>query len=193
MSMGMGMIVSLDGTAPSGPTDGEAWVAPTAQLIGDVRLAAEASIWFGAVLRADDEPIEIGAGSNVQDLSVLHVDPGFPIRIGRDCTIGHRAMIHGCTIGDGTLIGMGATVMNGAVIGRNCLIGANAMVTEGKQIPDNSMVLGAPGKIVREVDETMRAGLLDGAALYRRRWRRYRAGMAARPVPGDGLIRDTQV
>lgn len=191
--MSAASLVSLGTTRPSGPATGEAWVAPTAVLIGDVRLANDASIWFGAVLRADDEPIEIGEGSNVQDLSVFHVDPGFPIRIGRDCTIGHRAMIHGCTIGDGTLIGMGATVMNGAKIGRNCLIGANAMITEGKEIPDNSMVLGAPGKVVREVDDKMRAGLLEGAALYRKRWRRYRAEMAVQQMPADGILSDATV
>ncbi|WP_138472213.1 gamma carbonic anhydrase family protein [Poseidonocella sp. HB161398] len=186
--MSGGLLYSLGATAPRGPAEGEAWVAPTAVLIGDVRLAAEASIWFGAVLRADDGPIEIGAGSNIQDNCVLHVDPGFPIRIGADCTIGHRAMIHGCSIGEGTLIGMGATVLNGARIGKGCLIGAGALVTEGREIPDHSMVLGAPGKVVRELDEAAREGLRAGAALYRARWRRYRDELAGRRAPADGAL-----
>ena len=179
---------ALGDTAPRGPEDGEAWVAPTATLIGDVRLCNDASIWFGAVLRADDGIIEIGEGSNVQDLSVLHVDPGFPIKVGRNVTIGHRAMVHGCTIGDGTLIGMGATILNGAKIGNNCLIGANALVTEGKVIPDNSMVLGSPGKIVREIDEATAEGILEGGRTYQRRWRRFRDEMRQQQAPADGVL-----
>lgn len=170
-------IYALDGATPALPGDGECWVAPDAALIGRVHLAREASIWFGAVLRADDEDITIGAGSNVQDNCVFHVDPGYPLTIGENCTIGHGAVVHGCTVGDNTLIGMGATVLNGARIGRNCLIGANALVTEGKEIPDNSLVVGAPGKVKGQIDEEGARGLREAAALYVRRWRRYRDGL----------------
>lgn len=186
------LVYALGDTVPCGPQgDGEAWIAPTAVVIGNVRLGHDVSIWFGAVLRGDDDSIEIGEGSNVQDNAVLHVDPGHPISIGRECTIGHRAMVHGCSIGDGTLIGMGATVLNGARIGKGCLIGAGALVTEGKVIPDHSMVLGAPGKVVREVDAETRAGLIAGTATYRARWRRYRDEMTARRIqPGGTLSRE---
>ncbi|MGD1926130.1 MAG: gamma carbonic anhydrase family protein [Paracoccaceae bacterium] len=134
--------------APTVPKEGTYWIAPGAQVIGRVTLAEQVSIWFNAVLRGDNEPITIGKGSNVQDGAVFHTDPGFPLAIGADVTVGHMALLHGCTVGDGTLVGMGAMVMNGAKVGRNCLIGANALVTEGKEIPDGSMVLGQPGKIV---------------------------------------------
>src|SRR5215210_2521730 len=138
-------VYSLDGVTPEWREGSECWIAPTAVLIGQVRLKRDASIWFGAVLRADDELIEIGERSNVQDNCVFHVDPGYPLTVGADCTIGHQAMVHGCTIGSNTLIGMCATVLNGARVGRNCLIGADALITENKVIPDNSVVMGAPG------------------------------------------------
>jgi carbonic anhydrase/acetyltransferase-like protein (isoleucine patch superfamily) len=169
-------IFSLDGASPEFAP--ECWAASTAVLIGRVRLKREASVWFGAVLRADDELIEIGERSNVQDNCVFHVDPGYPLTVGDDCTIGHHAMVHGCTIGSNTLIGMCATVLNGARIGRNCLIGANALITENKVIPDNSVVMGAPGRIVRQTDETGARALAQTAGLYVARWRRYVRGLA---------------
>src|SRR3954469_16904820 len=169
---------SLAGTGPVLPPEGEYWIAPGAVLIGNVRLKREASIWFGTVLRADDDTIEIGERSNVQDGCVLHVDPGYPLTIGEDCTIGHKVMLHGCTIGSNTLVGMGSTILNGARIGRNCLIGANTLITENKVIPDNSVVMGAPGRVVRETDETGARALAQTAGLYVARWRRYVRGLA---------------
>ena len=171
------MIFALDGVEPQ--VDPEAWVAPDANLIGRVVLEAGASVWFGATLRGDNEEIRVGAGSNVQEASVLHTDMGYPLVIGADCTIGHRAMLHGCTIGDGTLIGMGATILNGARIGRGCLIGACALITEGKVIPDGSLVMGSPGRVVRELDDEARARLLKSAAGYRANALRFRAGLRA--------------
>ncbi|MDE3078901.1 MAG: gamma carbonic anhydrase family protein [Paracoccaceae bacterium] len=172
------MIYALDGIAPEIAED--SWIAPDANLIGRVVVEAGASVWFGATLRGDNEEIRLGAGSNIQENSVLHTDMGYPLIIGRDCTIGHRAMLHGCTIGDGTLIGMGATVLNGAKIGKGCLIGACALITEGKEIPDGSLVMGAPGKVIRTLDEAARAGLIQSAAHYAQNMRRFRAGL--RPV-----------
>ena len=169
------MIYALDGIAPT--IAASAWVAEEATLIGKVVVEAEASIWFGAVIRGDNEEIRVGAGSNVQENCVLHTDMGFPLTIGTNCTIGHKAMLHGCTIGDGTLIGMGATVLNGAKIGRGCLIGASALITEGKEIPDGSLVMGSPGKVVRSLDETARAKLLASAAGYQANARRFRTGL----------------
>jgi carbonic anhydrase/acetyltransferase-like protein (isoleucine patch superfamily) len=128
------------------------WVAPSAEVIGAVEIGEDVGIWFNATLRGDTEPIVVGRGSNIQENCVLHTDAGFPLTIGEGCTIGHKAMLHGCTIGDNSLVGMGATILNGAVIGRNCLIGAGALITERKVIPDNSMVLGAPARVVRELD-----------------------------------------
>lgn len=165
-------IYSLDGEQPEIP-EGEAWVAPDATLIGRVRLLRGASVWFGVILRGDNDWIEIGENSNVQDGSVLHTDPGMPLTIGRDCTIGHKVMLHGCTIGDGSLIGMSATILNGARIGRNCLIGAHALVPERKVIPDNSLVMGAPAKVVRELDADTAASLPMSAAHYVANWKRY--------------------
>jgi carbonic anhydrase/acetyltransferase-like protein (isoleucine patch superfamily) len=146
-------IHSLDNGAPEFPEAAEFWIALTAVLVGQVRLKRDASIWFGAVLRAEDDVIEIGERSNVQDNCVLHVEEGFPLTIGDDCTIGHKAMLHGCTIGSNTLIGMCATVLDGACIGNNCLVGANALITGNTVIPDNSLVMGSPGKVVRQIDE----------------------------------------
>jgi len=170
------MIYALDGIAPTiAPT---AWVADSADLIGKVVVEADASIWFGAVIRGDNECITIGDGSNVQDGVVLHADPGFPLTIGRNVSVGHQAMVHGCTIGDGSLIGIQAVVLNGAVIGRQCLIGAGAVVTEGKQIPERSLVLGAPGKVVRTLTDADLAMLHDAAASYADRIARYRRTLA---------------
>src|SRR3954451_21241440 len=181
-------VYSLDGMTPEFGEAPACWVAPTAVLIGRVRLKRDASVWFGAVLRADDESIEIGERSNVQDNCVFHVDPGYPLTLGDDCTIGHQAMVHGCTIGSNTLIGMCATVLNGARIGRNCLIGANSLIPENKVIPDNSLVMGAPGRVVREIDEAGIRSLTQAAALYVARWRRYARGLAAQ----DRLETDAQ-
>ncbi len=171
-------LYALDGIAPTLPESGEAYVAPGARVIGRVTLAEEASIWFNAVLRGDNEPIVVGAGSNVQDGCVCHTDPGFPLTIGAGVTVGHNAILHGCTIGDGTLVGMGAVVLNGAKIGKGCLIGANALVTEGKEIPDHSMVVGQPGKVIRQVDERMAAELRRAAEAYRKRQSQYREGLS---------------
>ncbi|MCG3266192.1 gamma carbonic anhydrase family protein [Yoonia sp. I 8.24] len=144
----------------------DAWVAPGCHVIGKVTVAAKASVWFGTVLRGDNERITIGAGSNVQENCVMHTDMGYPLTIGAGCTIGHKAMLHGCTIGADSLIGMGATVLNGAVIGKGCLIGAGALITEGKVIPDGSLVMGAPGKVVRTLDTAALAGLRASALHY---------------------------
>jgi carbonic anhydrase/acetyltransferase-like protein (isoleucine patch superfamily) len=169
------MIYALDGIVPT--IDPSAWVAPDANLIGRVILEADVSVWFGATLRGDNEQIRVGAGSNVQENCVLHTDMGYPLVIGANCTIGHKAMLHGCIIGDGSLIGMGATILNGARIGNGCLIGAGALITEGKEIPDGSLVMGAPGKVVRMLDEAARARLLASAAGYQANARRFRVGL----------------
>ncbi len=146
--------------------DPSAWIAPDANLIGGVIAGPKSSIWFGCTLRGDNEDITVGEGSNIQENCVLHTDMGFPLDIGRNCTIGHKAMLHGCTIGENSLIGMGATVLNGAKIGKNCLIGAGALITEGKDIPDGSLVMGAPGKIVRQLDEAAIKSLTLSALHY---------------------------
>lgn len=146
-------VYHLDDLAPDLPAGADFWIADGAVLVGRVGLGPAVGIWFGAVLRAEDEWISVGEGSNIQDGCVLHVDPGCPLAVGRGCTVGHRAILHGCTIGDNTLIGMGATVLNGARIGRGCLIGANCLITEIKVIPDGSLVLGTPGKVVRGLDK----------------------------------------
>lgn len=153
--------------------DATAWVAPDANVIGKIRLEAGSSVWFGATLRGDNELIALGEGSNIQENCVLHTDMGFPLTIGAHCTIGHKAMLHGCTIGDGSLIGMGATVLNGAKIGKGCLIGANALITEGKEIPDGSLVMGSPGRVVRELDDEAKAKLLASAQHYSDNARRF--------------------
>ena len=171
---------ALDGVEPVLPETADCWIAPDANVIGRVVLHAGSSIWFGATLRGDNEPIVVGEGSNVQENCVLHTDTGFPLTIGRNCTIGHKAMLHGCTIGDGTLVGMTATVLNGARIGRGCLIGAGALVTEGKEIPDRSLVLGSPGRVVREIDDGGRDELLASAEHYRAQMRKFRSGLERR-------------
>ena len=147
------------------------WIAPNASVIGKVTLEAGASIWFGAVLRGDNDPIIIGEGSNVQENCVLHTDPGYTLRVGKDVTIGHMAMLHGCTVGEGSLVGIGAVVLNGAKIGRNCLIGAKAFVREGMEVPDGSMVLGIPGKVVRQMSEEQIKGINNTAFSYQKNWR----------------------
>ena len=164
---------------PVTPEGDEYWIAPTAVVLGHVILKNNASIWFGAVLRGDNEPIVIGEGSNVQDNSVLHTDIGHPLIVGDNVTIGHLAMLHGCSVGDGSLIGIGAIVLNGARIGRGCLIGAGALVTEGKEIPDYSMVVGSPGKVIRTLSPEQAAGLAVGALHYVENWKRYKAGLTA--------------
>ena len=169
------MIYTLDGITPK--LAGDSWVADTAVLIGDVVLETAASIWFGAVLRGDNEQILVGQGSNIQENCVLHTDMGFPLTIGAGCTIGHKAMLHGCIIGENSLIGMGAIVLNGARIGKNCLIGAGALVTEGKEIPDGSLVLGSPGKAVRQLDAAAIASIAQSALHYQDNMRRFRAGL----------------
>lgn len=150
------------------------WIAPSADVIGRVILAANVSIWWQAVLRADNEPISIGENTNIQDGCVLHPDPGFPINIGANVSVGHMCMLHGCTVGDGSLVGIGSIVLNGATIGKNCLIGANSLIVEGKDIPDNSLVMGSPGKVVKEVSPEQRETLLRNADGYVKRWRNYR-------------------
>ncbi len=170
-------IYSLDGLAPELPADGDCFIADSARVIGKVRLHRDVSIWFNAVLRGDTELIEIGEGSNVQDNCTLHTDEGFPLTVGRNCTVGHNVILHGCTIEDRALIGMGATVMNGARIGKNCVIGAGAIVTEGKAFPDYSLVLGAPARVVRTLDPEASAMLFAGAAHYVQNGRRFRAGL----------------
>ncbi len=154
-------------------TAGDHWIAPTAVVIGKVRLERDASVWWGAVLRGDNELITVGEGSNVQDGSVLHTDPGFPLTIGPNVTIGHLAMLHGCTIGEGSLIGIGAVVLNGAKIGRNCLIGAKSLIPEGKEIPDNSLVMGMPGRVFGEVRTEQAERMRAGTAHYIKNWQRY--------------------
>lgn len=168
-------LYSLDGIAPDIAED--SWIAPDANVIGKIVVEAGASIWFGSTLRGDNEVILVGEGSNIQENSVLHTDMGFPLNIGKGCTIGHKAMLHGCTIGDNSLIGMGATVLNGAKIGKNCLIGANALITEGKEIPDGSLVMGAPGKVVRQLDDAAIESLRKSAIGYQNNMRRFRSGL----------------
>ncbi len=169
-------VFALDERPPRLPA-GFCFVADSATVIGDVVLEEDVGIWFGAVLRGDNEPITVGRGSNIQELSVLHTDMGFPLVIGAGCTIGHRAILHGCTIGENSLVGMGATILNGARIGRNCLVGANALVTEGRDIPDGSLVVGMPAKVVRPLTESEIAGLERSAAHYVENARRFAAGL----------------
>ena len=168
------MLYELGGVAVK--AEGDYWVADSATVVGNVLLKQDASVWFNAVVRGDNDLITIGEGSNVQDGSVLHTDPGFPLTIGAHVTIGHKVMLHGCHIGEGSLIGINAVVLNGAKIGKNCLIGANTLITEGKEIPDNSMVMGSPGKVVRTLSEEQAEGIRAGAAHYVENARRFRTG-----------------
>jgi carbonic anhydrase/acetyltransferase-like protein (isoleucine patch superfamily) len=170
-------IYELDEQAPELPGDGRYYVADTAVLVGCVRLKTDCSVWFGAVLRGDNEWIELGERSQVQDNATLHTDPGFPITIGHDCVIGHGVVLHGCTIGDNSLVGMGATLLNGVKIGNNSLVGAGALVTENKSFPDNSLIVGSPARAIRTLDEKAAAMIRDGADIYVRRWQRYAKGL----------------
>jgi carbonic anhydrase/acetyltransferase-like protein (isoleucine patch superfamily) len=172
-------IYQLDAVSPELPANDATWIAPGAHVIGAVRLGVDTAVWFGAVIRGDNELIVIGDRTNIQDGAVLHTDIGSPLTIGSDCTIGHKAILHGCTIGNGTLIGMGATVLNNAKIGNNCLVGAGALVTEGKEFPDGSLIVGAPAKAVRALDEATIARLKMSAAGYVHNSKRYKAGLKA--------------
>ena len=171
-------VYRLGASAPVLPPAGEYWIAPNAVVLGNVTLQKNASIWFGATLRGDNDPIVIGENSNIQDGSVLHTDLGSPLTIGQNVTVGHMVMLHGCTIGDNSLIGIGSVILNGAKIGRNCLIGAKALITEGKEIPDNSVVMGAPGKIVRTLDDQGAQMLTASALHYVENWKRYERELA---------------
>jgi carbonic anhydrase/acetyltransferase-like protein (isoleucine patch superfamily) len=170
-------IYALDGVRPQLPAEGRYWIAPSATLIGDVVLHEDVGIWFGAVLRGDNERLSIGARSNIQEGVTLHTDAGFPVKVGADCTVGHNAILHSCTIGDRTLIGMGAIVLNGARIGRNSLVGAGSLVTENKTFPDGYLIMGTPAKAVRPLDEGAIAALQASADRYVANWRRYAAGL----------------
>ena len=170
-------VYELDGVAPR--VAAGAWIADSAQVMGQVELGEDVSIWFGSVLRGDTEMIRIGRGSNIQDGSVLHADIGRPLEIGENVTVGHKVMLHGCNIGDGSLIGIGAIVLNGAKIGRGCIVGAGALVTEGKEFPDGSMILGSPAKVVRELAPEQAARMGLGAQNYVRNWQRFKAGLRA--------------
>ncbi len=172
-------LYDLDGISPIVPPDGDYWIAPDAVLVGKVRLDRDASVWFGAVLRGDNELIHVGEGSNVQDRCVLHTDMGFPLTIGPGCTIGHSAILHSCIIGENSLVGMGAIILNRTQIGRNCIIGAHTLIAEGKTIPDNSLVIGSPGRVVRQLGENEAALLKASAETYRRNWRRFAKGMVS--------------
>ena len=154
-------------------SSGENWVAPNATIIGDVTLEKNSSIWFNAVLRGDIENILIGEGSNVQDGSVLHTDPGYPLKVGKNVTIGHLVMFHGCTIGDNSLIGIGAVILNNAKIGNNCIIGAKTLIAENKEIPDNSLVVGSPGRVLRKVTEEEKKAVIENTKHYQDNWKRY--------------------
>jgi carbonic anhydrase/acetyltransferase-like protein (isoleucine patch superfamily) len=170
-------IFELDGETPDLPADGRYWIAESAVVIGRVRLRTEASVWFGSVLRGDNEWIELGERSQIQDNATLHTDPGFPIIIGDNCVIGHNVVLHGCSIASNSLIGMGAVVLNGARIGRNCLVGAGALVTEGKEFADNALIVGAPALAVRTLDDKATEAIARGADIYVRRWQQYAKGL----------------
>ncbi|MBZ9671118.1 gamma carbonic anhydrase family protein [Mesorhizobium sp. ES1-3] len=170
-------LYAIDGTEPSFADADSNWIAPDATLIGDIRIGRNAGFWFGVVIRGDNEPVVIGADTNVQEHTVMHTDPGFPLTIGQGCTIGHRAMLHGCTIGDNSLIGMGAILLNGARIGKNSLVGAGALVTEGKEFPDNSLIVGSPAKAIKVLDDAAVERLRASAAHYVANGQRFKAGL----------------
>ena len=163
----MSQVFELEGICPTLPESGDFWIAPGTYVIGNVVLAEGTSVWFGTTIRGDNEIVNIGTSSNIQENSVLHTDLGFPIKIGKNCTIGHKAMLHGCRVDDNSLIGMGATVLNGAHIKKNCLVGANSLVTEGKTFPENSLIMGAPAKVVRELTKTEISGITQSSLWYR--------------------------
>ena len=170
-------IYSLDGVEPILPASGRYWVAPDAHVIGRVRLGDDVGIWFSTVLRGDNELIEIGEGTNVQEGCMFHTDPGYPMTIGAGCTIGHHAILHGCTIGTNSLVGMGSTLLNGARIGANSIVGANALVTEGKEFPDNSLIVGAPAKAIRTLDAAGAERLRGTALHYVQNFNRFAKGL----------------
>ncbi|OQW52905.1 MAG: gamma carbonic anhydrase family protein [Proteobacteria bacterium SG_bin9] len=170
-------IYELDGKSPDLPADGQYFIAESAEVIGNVRLKSNASVWFGTIIRGDNELIEIGEGSNVQDGCVFHTDPGFPLTIGTSCTIGHNVILHGCTIEDGALIGMGSIVMNGAKIGKNCVVGAGSLIPEGKEFPENSLIVGAPAKAIRTLTSEQLKPLMRGAPHYVNNSKRFKAGL----------------
>ncbi|MCZ8377082.1 MAG: gamma carbonic anhydrase family protein [Beijerinckiaceae bacterium] len=170
-------LYALDGHAPETPGAGQFWVAPDAHVIGKVVIGADVGIWFGAVIRGDNETITIGPETNIQEHAMLHTDMGFPMTLGRGCTIGHGAILHGCVLGDHVLVGMGATVLNGAKIGAGSLVGANALVTEGKEFPPGSLIVGSPARSIRTLDEKALEGLRGSAAGYARNWKRFAAGL----------------
>ena len=170
-------IYELDGKSPDLPADGQYFIAETATVIGNVRLRSNASVWFGSVLRGDNELIEIGEGSNVQDNCTFHTDPGFPLTVGKNCTIGHNVILHGCTIEDGALVGMGAIIMNGARIGKGCIVGAGAVITEGKTFEDRALVVGAPARVIRTLTEEQVKAMTYGAPHYVHNGKRFKAGL----------------
>ena len=177
-------LYELDGHQVATPASGRFWVAETAVLVGQIAIEEDASVWFGAVARGDNEFILIGARANVQDGCVLHTDPGFPLTIGPEATVGHRVVLHGCTIGRGALIGMGAVVLNGARIGEESLVGAGALIPEGREIPPRSVVLGSPGKVIRQVTERDLAIMRGGVLTYIERWQAYARGLRCQPLTG---------
>ena len=166
------MIIDINNKSLKTEND-DFWIAPDATVIGDVQMARDTSIWFHCTVRGDNEPIILGEGTNIQDNSVIHTDPGFPCNIGKFVTVGHMAMLHGCEIGDGSLIGIGSVILNGAKIGKNCIIGAKALITENKVIPDNSLVVGSPGKVVREVTEEEKKAVWENTKHYQDNWKKY--------------------
>lgn len=172
-------IYALGEFQPKLPAPDRFWIAPDANVIGKVELGEDVGIWFGVTLRGDNEPITVGARSNIQEGVMVHTDPAYPIVIGSDCTIGHHAIVHGCSIGDNSLVGMGATILNGARIGRNCLVGANALVTEGKDFPDNSLIVGSPAKAIRTLDDDAVERLRQSAARYVENWKRFSRDLRA--------------
>ena len=170
-------IYALDDRKPTLPPEGSYWIAPNASVIGDVVLHEDVGIWFGAVLRGDNERLSVGARSNIQENVTLHTDAGLPLWVGEGCTIGHGAILHSCRIGDNCLIGMGAIVLNGVSIGRNCLVGAGALLTENKSFPDGSLIVGSPAKVVRSLDPAAIDALKDSAKRYVENWRHYARGL----------------
>jgi carbonic anhydrase/acetyltransferase-like protein (isoleucine patch superfamily) len=169
----MCIIVNLGHYAPQMPAIGTYWLAANATLVGRVTLGPMSSVWYGAVVRADDDEVIVGSRSNIQDNAVIHVDSGYPVRLGDDCTVGHSARLHGCTIGNGTVVGMGATILNGAVIGSGCMIGAHTLVPERMSVPDCSLIVGTPARIIKTLDADAVTALRDNAESYVRRWQSY--------------------
>ena len=173
----MSQVFELEGISPTLPESGDFWIAPGTYVIGNVVLAEGTSVWFGTTIRGDNEIVNIDTSSNIQENSVLHTDLGFPIKIGKNCTIGHKAMLHGCIVDDNSLIGMGATVLNGAHIKKNCLVGANSLVTEGKTFPENSLIMGAPAKVVRELTKNEIYGITQSSLWYRENMNKFKKSL----------------